>query len=55
MAVAFASIRSFHFRQLVAEHNPRGRVALAVLRVFWRAATKIDEQHTASHKPLKRQ
>lgn len=55
MAMGFASIRSFHFRQLVAEHNPSGRIPLAVLRVFWRAATKIAEQHLGEHNHLKTQ
>ena len=53
MSTGLASIRSFHFRQLVAEHNPGGNVPLAVLRVFWRAATKIAGQHLNKHKSLK--
>lgn len=53
MAMAFSSIRSFHFRRLVAEHNPSGSIPLSVLRVFWRAATRLAEQHLDSSKPLK--
>jgi hypothetical protein len=44
MGAPFNSVRSFHFRQLVAEHNPSGRVPLGTMRVFWRAATKLARE-----------
>ena len=45
MGQPFNSVRSYHFRQLVAEHNPGGRVPLGILRIFWRAATKSATEY----------
>jgi hypothetical protein len=53
----FVSVRSFFFRQLVAEYqySSRGTVPGPALRVFWRSATKMAEQHCKFNNPLKTQ
>jgi len=45
MGAPFASVRSYHFRQMIAEHNPSGRVPLDIMRVFWRAATRKAQEY----------